>query len=188
MKSMAFDWEREYWNKRYRDFDPRSSGAGSYGEAMNRKVDALTALPDVQSITEIGCGDFNFGRHLMDRLPSATYLGFDVSDEIIKRNGRWYELPRIHFQHALDVSFVKTDLLLCVDVLFHVIDDSAYQQLLAALYQSQWQYLAVTAYEYDGPSASHVRIRKFDPSVFGTPILREVIEADGEMYFYIFKR
>lgn len=183
-----FDFEREYWNRRYEEFHPHSSGTGSYGEAMTRKVDALAALPFVSSVVEIGCGDFNFGRHLMDRFPDATYLGFDVSDEIIQRNGRWYELPRVHFQKAISCDMARADLLLCVDVLFHVIEDSDYEEMLKVLARSQWKYLAITAYEYDGPSSSHVRIRKFDPSIFGEPILQETIEADGNLQFYIFKR
>jgi hypothetical protein len=73
-------------------------------------------------------------------------------------------------------------------VLFHVLDDHDLDQLLDQL-QSKWtKYLAITAYEYDDPIDTHVKIRKFDPSIFGTPIIRQVIEEDGQLYFYLFKK
>lgn len=190
-----FEFERDYWNQRYLNHDPRGSGGGSYGEPMWRKADALIALPDVTSIVEIGTGDFNFGKYLTDKMPTVKYDGYDVSDVVIERNQRNFKTssPRIEF-HEFDppMRFPEASLLLCIDVLFHITKDSEYEDMLDMLAwiwnDCRYDYLAVTAYEYDGPSDAHVRIRKFDPSRFGVPILREVIEDEGEMIFYIFKR
>ncbi len=181
----TIQWERDYWNQRYAS--GHGSGAGSYGPMMQRKVDILSNLPGIHVVTEIGCGDFNFGRHLMDQIPRASYDGYDIAPSILERNRASYELPRIRF-HDMDYRIDWCDLLLCVDVLFHIREEEEYQRMLNLLAEARWKYLAVTAYEYDGPSASHVCIRKFDPSIFGQPIIREIIEEDGSLYFYVFQR
>ncbi len=176
-------WNREYWDDRYRNGG--KSGDGSYGKAMMQKVDWLAALPGVWTISEIGCGDFNFGRHLTERLPFARYHGNDVSSEVIERNRKLYGLPRVQFAQE---SVPPADLLLCVDVLFHIENDVEYEFLLDTLKQKWTRYLAVSAYEYDGLRRYQVHIRRFEPAYFGIPILREVIEDDGQLFFYIFKR
>ncbi len=181
----SIQWERDYWNQRYSN--GHGSGAGSQGPMMQRKVDILSNLPDLHVVTEIGCGDFNFGRHLMDQIPKASYDGYDIAPAILDRNRESYELPRIRF-HDMDYRLDWCDLLICVDVLFHIIEDEEYQRMLDTINKTKWKYLAITAYEYDGPSDRHVRIRKFDPSVFGEPIVKEVIEEDGTLYLYVFKR
>lgn len=181
-----FEAERAYWNRRYREgYD---SGAGSYGEAMLRKVEWLRELQGVRTITEIGCGDFSFGSHLLSKIPHARYRGFDISDVIVQRNRQLYAGDRVSFYGLSGELIPPADLVLCVDVLFHIADDDAYAAMLQVLRQSWRKYLAVSAYEYDGIRQGHVHIRKFDPSIFGKPLLREVTEADGEMRFYIFEK
>lgn len=183
----AFDSERMYWNARYANGG--NSGAGSYGDAMLRKVEWLSELEGVETITEIGCGDFSFGSHLMAKKPDALYAGFDISETIVARNQKMYGQHSINFEPLLgSVIAPGSDLLLCVDVLFHIADDSEYEAMIRSLDKLWTKYLALSAYEYDGIRQGHVHIRKFDPSRFGVPILREVIEDDGSMLFYIFRR
>ncbi len=185
---MAFETETAFWNRRYAlGLD---SGEGSYGVQMLRKVDHLAALDGVDSIAEIGCGDFNFGKHLTDRLPTVRYAGADISDIIIAQNQKAFRrsTPRITFSYGTECPLQQPDLLLCMDVLFHIQEDADYDHLLAQLKADWHRYLALTAYEYDGLRAHHVHIRKFDPELFGTPILREVCEEDGSKMFYIFKK
>jgi hypothetical protein len=176
----------EYWDWRYAD--GHGSGDGSYGDPMFRKVEWLSRLNGIETITEVGCGDWNFGEHLMGRFPDASYLGLDISEFIVRRNRKDHgSSNRIRFELA-DGKVPSADLVLCVDVLFHILDPNEHQKMLIALAGAWTKYLALSAYEYDGLQRGHINIRKFDPSWFGKPILREVIEDDGEMYFYIFAR
>lgn len=179
---------RNYWNRRYAI--GRTSGLGSQGEPVENKVRWLKGLPGVTKIVEVGCGDFVFGARLLEQYPAASYLGLDISEVIVRRNNILNRTEDIEFQVQLSHELVPdSDLLLCVDVLFHILDDQEYQNMLAKLKQSIWKYLAVSAYEYDNNRTSgHVKIRKFDPSVFGTPIKREVLEEEGELYFYLWKK
>jgi SAM-dependent methyltransferase len=178
---------KRHWNRRYAE--GHNSGAGSYGEPLARKIDWLSRLRPVRSITDVGCGDFNFGANLLRRFSDATYIGLDTSEVIIRRNRRLYSSERVSFRMTREgAKFPVSDLVLCVDVLFHILLEQQYQEMLQTLELSWRKYLAISAYEYDGFSKVHVCIRKFDPEIFGKPVLREVIEEDGQMYFYIFER
>lgn len=171
-----------YWNERYQQRG--NSGAGSYGGQLEKKLNWLKGL-EVNSITEIGCGDFNFGSHLMELYPNATYSGCDISKVVLEKNREKY--PQYNFYPAGGHN-PPSDLLLCIDVLFHITDDGEYQNMLDTLDKADWKYLAVTAYERDEELGGHVRIRNLDYKRFGEPIIREVVEEDGQMYFYLFKR
>lgn len=175
---------REYWNERYSQGG--NSGDGSYGEPLQKKLKWLSGL-DVKSVSDVGCGDFNFGKHLMENYPGATYWGYDVSDVIITQNQKNY--PQYHFTST--GSLPRADLVLCLDVLFHTLEDSDYEGTLRYL-ESLWgRYLAITAYERDprpDEEGHHIKIRKFDYRRFGEPIIREIIEEDGQLYFYLFEK
>lgn len=177
-----------YWNGRY--LAGHGSGAGSLDEPVKRKVEWLASTcEELRTITEVGCGDFNFGKHLTDRYPRAIYTGLDIAQSVIHNNKQLYGSWRKEFFSRFEV-IPPADLLLCVDVLFHISSDAEYHAMLSRLKTAWTKYLALTAYEYDamGKRSNHVHIRKFDPSFFGTPIFKEVAEEDGELYFYIFKK
>lgn len=176
--------EKSYWDSRYeRGYD---SGYGSYGEQLEKKLNWICGL-EFDSITEIGCGDFNFGKNILLRHP-AKYTGVDISETVINKNKLFF--PEHTFMVAGDGVPPKADLVLCVDVLFHVLDDEEVVSLLDELEGLWTKYLVVTAYERDqvGGLAPHVKIRNFDYKRFGEPIIREIVEEDGNLYFYIFKK
>lgn len=175
---------RDYWNKRYSSGG--NSGYGSYDEQLTKKLKWLEGL-DIQSVTEVGCGDFNFGSKLMGMYPGASYTGTDVSNYIISRNQDMF--PQYRFCKANE-AIPMSDLTLCIDVMFHVLDDIDYENLLKLLETLNTKYLAVTAYEYNKTQglAPHVKIRKFDYKRFGEPIIHEVVEEDGQLFFYLFKK
>lgn len=173
---------REYWNNRYADGG--NSGYGSYGEQLEKKLKWLSGL-DVESITEIGCGDFHFGSELLKIYPNAKYNGCDISEVILKKNRELY--PQHNFYPAGGYN-PPADLLLCIDVLFHITYADEYANMLDTLEKTWTKYLAVTGYERDESLGNHVRIRPFDYKRFGEPIIREIVEEDGEMYFYLFKK
>lgn len=172
-----------YWDSRYNNgYD---SGYGSYGPQLIKKIHWIKDnVKDIKSIVEVGCGDFTIGAKLCCMYPQASYLGMDISSVIIERNKRLY--PRGVFKEMSDIP--KADLLLCVDVLFHVLDDTDCQKLIDNLYNSWNNYLVITAYEREEEKTNHVRIRNFDYKRFGEPLIREIVEENGSLYFYIFKK
>lgn len=173
---------KKYWDERYKSGG--NSGYGSYDEQLTKKLNWLKGL-DIKTVTEIGCGDFNFGSNLMALYPDAVYSGCDISPYVLERNRNLY--PQHNFYPAGGYN-PPGDLLLCIDVLFHVLDAGEYENLLWTLERTWTKYLAVTAYERDEVLGNHVRIRSFDYKRFGEPIIREIVEEDGQLYFYLFKR
>lgn len=173
---------KQFWNNRYATGG--NSGYGSYGEQLAWKLGWLSGL-NIKTISEIGCGDFNFGKNLLDIYPYAKYTGEDFSDVIVEKNKKLF--PEQTFTTNLD-EVPPADLLLCVDVLFHVLDGEELKKLLLELNYRWIKYLAITAYERDEYLGTHVVVRKFDYKQFGEPIIREVVEEDGELYFYLFKK
>ena len=174
--------EKDYWNARYSQGG--NSGYGSYDEQLDKKLAWILPL-DFDSICEVGCGDFNFGKNIL-RMHPAKYLGLDISEYIVNKNKEDY--PLFNFEVFNYHNAEPADLVLCVDVLFHIIEDKDVDRMLSELDRVWTKYLVITAYERDEKFENHVRIRKFDPSRFGTPIVREVVEEDGTLYFYIFKK
>lgn len=174
--------EKSYWDNRYGCGG--DSGYGSYGDQLQKKLDWICPL-DFESITEYGCGDFNFGKNIIERHP-ATYIGYDISGVVVSQNHIKFP-SQVFLTIKEDSILAPADLVMCVDVLFHVIDEDV-EAIFTKLEKAWTKYLIITAYERDETKSNHVRIRKFDPSRFGTPILREVVEEDGQLYFYIFKK
>lgn len=173
---------KNYWNARYASGG--NSGYGSYGEQMEKKLSWLVPLK-FNSITDIGCGDFNFGKELIIRHP-AKYCGYDISEAVVARNSSIY--PYSFKVYDKNKDFEVSELTLCLDVLFHIYEDEEYEALLNILKTLPTKYLALTAYEYDRPSDNHVKYRKFDPTGFGKLLKREIIEEDGQLYFYLFEK
>lgn len=178
---------KEYWDVRYRA--GKNSGYGSYGDQKDLKMKLLSGL-NVSSITSVGCGDFYFDSHLIDDVyPNATYIGLDQSEVIINRNKGIY--PNTDFR-VFTGEIPQADLVVCLDVLFHIYEENEVNDLLGKLEGSWTKYLALTAYERDKQThpKGHVRIRKFDPARFGEPVIREVVERVDDLclYFYLFKK
>jgi SAM-dependent methyltransferase len=78
------------------------SGGGSYGEVADRYVAFVHDFIDehsIQSILDIGCGDFNVGSRIAPKV--ARYYAFDVSARIIELNRRRFDtLAHVQFRHA----------------------------------------------------------------------------------------
>lgn len=172
---------KNYWDNRY--LGGRSSGYGSYDEQLTQKLDWLKDLP-ITSIADIGCGDFNFGENLLKLYPQASYIGYDISEVIVKRNKQRYP-----YGFTTNFPPLGSDLNLCIDVLYHVLNKNEYLALLINLKQALrfGKYLAITAYEKEQWTDYHMKIRKFDYKAFGEPIIRKIIEKQGSQYFYLYE-
>jgi hypothetical protein len=170
-----------YWNNRYAAGG--DSGYGSYGEQLQKKLNCLRGL-DIHSVVEVGCGDFNFGKHLMELYPYATYTGYDISNVIIEKNKRDY--PQHSFTSVPKLP--QADLVVCVDVLFHILDDTQVEKTLSLLGSLRTKYLALTAYEHQADFNNHLRVRKFDPNRFPGLITRQIVEKSGELFFYLYNK
>lgn len=121
--SAIFD---EIYQKNYWGGEGIYSGQGS-DEANTRDYERLIAdhvlAHGITSIVDIGCGDFQVSRRILDRLPEGvTYRGLDVSHVVVERNARLFGNERIGFEQcdAATDELPAGELVLAREVLQHL--------------------------------------------------------------------
>jgi hypothetical protein len=163
---LGFRGSAAYWDARYRAGG--NSGAGSYGRLAAFKAEVLNefvARRHIRSVVEFGCGD---GAQLaLADYPS--YDGIDVSPaalalciERFARDPR----KRFHRAGALPANFGPFDLALSLDVIYHLVEDDAFDAYMRELFDHAAAHVVIYASDRDaaGPSP-HVRHRAFTPWV-----------------------
>ena len=95
----------------------------------------------VATITDLGCGDWQFSR-LLD-FSGCTYTGFDVVPEVVERNRARFGAPNVNFQ-ILDgpEALPGGDLLVSKEVLQHLPNQTAMDYLKVAL--ERYKYCLIT--------------------------------------------
>ena len=116
------------------------SGTGSLPEqsrAYEEFVVALASGRGMLSILDIGCGDFQVSRRILDRLgPEIDYVGLDLVPELIARNTQRHGTERVRFQLArADQPYPCADLILIRQVLQHN-DNRTIAEILARARQA----------------------------------------------------
>ena len=129
--------ERDFWDSRYASGG--TSGAGSYGaEGMWKlhQIALATVGRGITSILDLGVGDGSMCAQVAGMYPLAEYVGVDVSAE-----GVALAKPRVPVHVDLRVgditrdSLPSADLVLCLDVLFHLGSDEAHERAIATICQ-----------------------------------------------------
>jgi len=82
------------------------SGVGSRGDAVDVYVQQMTSIIQDHArqqdhpltIVDMGCGDFQVGRALLDRLPDGTsYVGCDIVPELVAHNNATFGSNNVRF-------------------------------------------------------------------------------------------
>jgi 2-polyprenyl-3-methyl-5-hydroxy-6-metoxy-1,4-benzoquinol methylase len=100
------------------------SGPGSRVSA-NKKLlnllDEFVVSHDIKTITDCGCGDFNWMR-LFDFEKLDSYTGIDIVSPLIDSNNEKYRSNKVSFQclSVIEDEIPTSDLIICKDVLFHL--------------------------------------------------------------------
>jgi hypothetical protein len=165
-----FGASRNYWERRYRMGG--DSGAGSGSDLPRFKSDVLNGFvrrEEVESIIEFGCGDG--GQLALADYP--RYLGLDISKTAIARCGeRFREDPGKSFlcydpAAAVRIgNFLRADLTLSLDVIYHLVEDPIYECYLEDLFTASRRFVIVYSTDRDERTRSpHVRHRAFTADV-----------------------
>lgn len=114
--------EKDYWESRY--LNSFHSGEGSRGAELSQKIEFIKKhLSPEKHVLDLGHGDgelcFNLQKHL------GSYTGYDISqtavdfctDRTVKENIDSY---KFYCSDLLDVKSRPVDVVLCIDVLFHM--------------------------------------------------------------------
>lgn len=151
---------KEYWEKRYASGG--NSGAGSYGRLALFKgafLNSFISANEIYSVLEFGCGD---GNQLQYYHPKK-YLGFDVSQAAVDvcRKKYAHEENYAFCSPADNPEFVRHDLVLSLDVIFHLVENEVFSSYIDRLFDCSKRYVVIYSSNFDGiwPNA-HVRHRK----------------------------
>ena len=78
---------------------------------------------NIKTILDIGCGDFNWMKHLVNDNLNIKYHGIDIVKEIIKINSKLYSNSRVSFECNDVLNFIypdNFDLILIRDFFIHI--------------------------------------------------------------------
>ncbi len=157
-----FKSSKDYWHLRY--VAGGNSGAGSYGHLAQFKAEVVNRFVSSHAIAdliEFGCGDGNQLRYAK----YDKYVGYDVSSEAVR-------ICRERFAGDTSKSFFVLDeydgqqaeLTISLDVIFHLVEDSVFDDYMTRLYFAARRYVIVYSSNYNCISdvlIPHVRHRKF---------------------------
>jgi len=176
----AFDavYRKHLWDKDTHGGAP--SGEGSYGafaEDFLRLVQEVIKANKIESILDLGCGDFNIGSQVSSLV--TTYTAADISEVIIARN-------KTRFSHLRNVTFCQIDacndqlpvhdLVIIRQVLQHLANDEV-ESVLRNVERSGNRLVLVVEGGVSGPDA---RAYNIDLGTHG-PFLRTEIGSGIEI-------
>lgn len=154
-----------YWERRYGAGG--DSGAGSGGVLLDYKaavINAFIADNAVCSVLDLGCGD---GR-LLSLLHAPSYVGVDVSPTVLSHCVARFPRHRFVSFDALDAE-PPAELALCIDVIFHLVEDGVFVRTLDALFAHASRFVLIYSSNVDrGWPSPHVRHRRFTDHVAAT--------------------
>ncbi len=158
-----FPGSGQYWETRYRSGG--NSGAGSYNRLAHYKATIINDFVEknsIRTVIEYGCGD---GNQLgLARYPE--YLGFDVSSTAVARcRARFENDTTKTFRTADTYAGEIAELILSLDVIYHLIEDEVFDAYMARLFASSSRFVII--YSSNNPdynaayAAQHVKHRVF---------------------------
>lgn len=148
---------KSYWEDRYANGG--NSGKGSYGDEAIYKANIINKIIknlNVKSITDIGCGD---GNNLQYYKGYTDYCGYDISQTAVNLCKQKYNL---FFTTNKDEVKLDSDLCLCIDVLFHQVDDNLYKETLDMMFNNNFKYILLYTTNHDNNEgmSEHMKNRK----------------------------
>ncbi len=153
---LKFDY-KNYWNDRYKEGG--NSGEGSYGVLASYKADFLNKFiieNNIQNVFEFGCGDGNN----LQFYRCKNYVGFDVAATSIQLCIKKHEAdPTKSFLLYNPSAFlnrhIQADLVLSLDVLYHIIDENEFVKSLDDIFSTSSKFVILY---------TNIAAKPYDPS------------------------
>ena len=148
-----------YWRERY--LNNGNSGAGSYGRLAQFKADVINSFVkenNVKSVIEYGFGDGN----QLSLFNFEQYLGFDVSDKVVDIcRQKFKNYPDYVFKNLKEYKGDKAELVLSLDVVYHLIEDEIFDSYMKRLFASADKFVIIYSSNKNEKHCTHVKHRKF---------------------------
>lgn len=166
VRKRAFKGTTEYWESRYAKGG--TSGAGSYGRQAEWKaeiVNGWVAELGVSSVVDLGCGDGN----QLALADYPRYLGLDPSATAVRRCIERFrgDATKSFLQYGSDTladpaGWLRGDLALSMEVIFHLIEDEVFDDYMNRLFDSAERYVVICSNNTDDDEqVPHERHRDF---------------------------
>lgn len=180
-----FDY-KEYWEQTYQSGE--TSGRGSYGVLAEFKAEVVNGLiqrENITSIIEFGCGDGN----QLQYMNYSKYLGVDVAATAVRLCASKYaeDSSKSFMQYTpglwINRGFLQADLTVCLDVLYHITDETDFRSTLYDILHSssEWVILYTRLKEDANPRLSTIQDRNLFQYLSGYPEF-EVQEVIPQRY------
>ncbi len=181
----------DYWIDRYNK--KLGSGKGSIGKVGKYKHKILrNYLKNYEdfSFLDFGNGDLSFWKGK----PPKHYTGIDIAENIQEINRKKYEKLFLT-ANLKEHQNIKADVVICFDVLFHIIDDIEYNDILLNLCLSSRKYIFVYTWmkrpkNYEESYQKYREFADFNP-IFETHGFKRIslfyeakIDPCGAMYVF----
>ena len=152
-----------YWENRYRL--NLNSGSGSYGRLAIFKSNVINEIIQdyqIKNIVELGVGD---GNNLKLYKGFDSYTGFDVSRTIIEKNKKKFKSEIYKFYVLNEEKVPKCELIMSLDVIYHLIEDKVYKSHLNDLFTNATNLVLIYSSNFDGKKFRHVKHRRFSNDI-----------------------
>lgn len=158
-----FSNSKKYWEDRYNKGG--NSGAGSYNQLAEFKASIINAFlveKQIHSTLELGCGDGNQLKYMKYK----KYMGLDVSKTAVETCKKLYKQDVTKSFDLIENSKdLKYDLVLSLDVIYHLVEDDIFHSHMKKIFKSSNKYVIIYSSDFDdkrsGRENEHVRHRNF---------------------------
>lgn len=155
-------YDKHLWGGK--DFDFYSGEGSHHPEIITPYLEAvsdfLKSFSKPLVVCDLGCGDFNIGKHLVKF--TKTYIAIDIVDSLIERNKTLFKADNLEF-HCLDISkdeLPKGDCIILRQVLQHL-SNAEIKSIIEKL--SNYKYVILT---------EHIPTGDFEPN-------KDIISGQG---------
>ncbi|WP_337035043.1 class I SAM-dependent methyltransferase [Paenibacillus illinoisensis] len=163
-----------YWEQTYRSGE--TSGRGSYGVLAEFKAEIVNRLIQQEGITsviEFGCGDGN----QLQLMHYKEYLGVDVAASSVRLCASKFATDSsksfMLYTPGLWINrgFLTADLTVCLDVLYHITDETDFRNTLYDILHSskEWVVLYTRLKENGNPGVDTIQDRNLFHYLFDYP-------------------
>lgn len=164
-KQKPFISTQDFWETRYASGG--NSGDGSYGRLAVFKANVLNSFLEensIKSVVEFGCGD----GHQLGLINYRNYIGIDISESVVAACRKKYSndsSKKFLVNNEEGINFLKSagkvELSISMDVLYHLIEDSLFENYMNALFAQSDKFVIIYSTNVDKKDADHVLHRKF---------------------------
>ncbi|UPK44325.1 class I SAM-dependent methyltransferase [Paenibacillus pabuli] len=171
--SQPFDY-KGYWEQTYSSGE--TSGRGPYGVLAEFKAEVVNGLiqrEGISSVIEFGCGDGN----QLQYMNYDTYLGVDVAGSSVRLCASKFanDTSKSFMLYTpglwINRGFMQADLTVCLDVLYHITDETDFRNTLYDILHSstEWVVLYTRLKQNGSPGVSTIQDQNIFDYLFDYP-------------------